>query len=140
MERGSPLLTLKDADVLAAYSTEGTVPLVVALCAAWCDTCGEFRTTFERIAQTRPQMLFLWLAIGGANEGLGATDIKTFPHSGDTGAPSYCITACRCRKRARLRGLSTRSPNASNPTAPRRRQCAICRSGSRLPAKHRSLG
>src|SRR4029453_18245209 len=79
MERGSPLLTLKDADVLAAYSTEGTVPLVVALCAAWCDTCGEFRTTFERIAQTRPQMLFLWLHIEDDSEVCGDIDIENFP-------------------------------------------------------------
>ena len=37
--------------------------VVVSLCAAWCDTCSEFRAAYERIAQARPQTTFVWLDI-----------------------------------------------------------------------------
>ena len=73
------MLTLKDSDILAAYAAEGRKPLVVALCAAWCDTCGEFRATFERIAKDRPQMLFLWLDIEDDSAICGDIDIENFP-------------------------------------------------------------
>lgn len=73
------MLTLKDSDILQAYAAEGVKPLIVALCAAWCDTCGEFRVTFERIAQSRPQMLFPWLDIEDDAEICGDIDIENFP-------------------------------------------------------------
>jgi thioredoxin reductase (NADPH) len=73
------VLTLKDSGILATYATEGRKPLVVALCAAWCDTCGEFRATFERIAKERPQMLFLWLDIEDDSAICGDIDIENFP-------------------------------------------------------------
>jgi len=73
------VLTLKDTEVLADYAVQGIKPLVVALCAAWCDTCGEFRATFERIAQARPQMLFLWLDIEDDSAICGDIDIENFP-------------------------------------------------------------
>ena len=53
--------------------------LVVSLCAAWCDTCNEFRTTFERIAQARPQITFLWLDIEDDAEICGDIDVENFP-------------------------------------------------------------
>ena len=73
------MLTVRDSEALAAYAADGTMPLVVALCAAWCDTCGEFRATFERIAQSRPQMLFLWLDIEDDSEICGDIDVENFP-------------------------------------------------------------
>ena len=73
------MLTSKNADAVAAHCAEGKMPLVVALCAAWCDTCGEFRGTFERIARSRPQMLFLWLDIEDDSEICGDIDIENFP-------------------------------------------------------------
>jgi thioredoxin reductase (NADPH) len=73
------VLTTRDSEVLAGYATGGSLPLVVALCAAWCDTCGEFRATFERIAAERPQMLFLWLDIEDDSELCGDIDIENFP-------------------------------------------------------------
>jgi len=53
--------------------------LVVALCAAWCDSCNEFQATFERIAQARPEMYFLWLDIEDDSEICGDIDIENFP-------------------------------------------------------------
>ena len=52
---------------------------VVALCAAWCDTCTEFRGAFERIASTRPESLFVWLDIEDDAEICGDIDVENFP-------------------------------------------------------------
>ena len=57
------MLTANDRRALEAYFAAGTTSLVVALCAAWCDSCSEFRVTFERIAKARPHLVFLWLDI-----------------------------------------------------------------------------
>ena len=73
------MLTRNDAGALAAYFAAGTTPLVVALCAAWCDTCNEFRATLERIAKARPDLFFLWLDIEDDSEICGDIDIENFP-------------------------------------------------------------
>ncbi|HWZ72893.1 MAG TPA: thioredoxin family protein [Casimicrobiaceae bacterium] len=72
--------------VFTSTSLKGVEPvagsgslLVVCLCAAWCDTCNEFRAAFERIAEARPQMLFLWLDIEDDAELVGETDVENFP-------------------------------------------------------------
>jgi thioredoxin 1 len=73
------MLTANDPRALEAYFAVGTMTLVVALCAAWCDSCSEFRATFERIAQARPEMYFLWLDIEDDSEICGDIDIENFP-------------------------------------------------------------
>jgi len=73
------MLTANDPRALEAYFARGSMTLVVALCAAWCDSCNEFRTTFERIAQARPEMCFLWLDIEDDSEICGDIDIENFP-------------------------------------------------------------
>ena len=52
---------------------------VVSLCAAWCDTCNEFRAAFERIAEDRPEMLFVWLDIEDDSAICGDIDVENFP-------------------------------------------------------------
>jgi len=52
---------------------------VVAFCAAWCDTCGEFRSTFERVAAARPEALFVWLDVEDDAEICGDVDVENFP-------------------------------------------------------------
>jgi thioredoxin 1 len=52
---------------------------VVTLCAAWCDTCTEFREAFERIAAARPETLFIWLDIEDDAEICGDIDVENFP-------------------------------------------------------------
>lgn len=52
---------------------------VVVLCAAWCDTCTEFRATLERIASARPGMLFVWLDIEDDAAVCGDIDVENFP-------------------------------------------------------------
>ncbi len=71
--------TSPNASTLVRCWTEGASPAVVALCAAWCDTCSEFRTTLERIAELRPDTLFLWLDIEDDSDICGDIDIENFP-------------------------------------------------------------
>ena len=53
--------------------------IVVSLCAAWCDTCTEFRASLERIAEARPQMRFVWLDIEDDSALAGDIDVENFP-------------------------------------------------------------
>jgi len=52
---------------------------VVCFCAAWCDTCGAFRESFERIAGARPREMFIWLDIEDDSAICGDIDIENFP-------------------------------------------------------------
>jgi thioredoxin 1 len=72
------IATSADKNVIAArWNDERTT--VVALCAAWCDTCSEFRVAFERIAAARPEALFVWLDIEDDAEVCGDIDVENFP-------------------------------------------------------------
>ncbi|HEV8257234.1 MAG TPA: thioredoxin family protein [Casimicrobiaceae bacterium] len=73
------MLTKSDLSSIGSLPTPAASPLVIALCAAWCDTCTEFRATFERIADARPGMIFVWLDIEDDSEICGEIDIENFP-------------------------------------------------------------
>jgi len=53
--------------------------VVVSLCAAWCNTCDEFRVAFERNAAARPDAQFIWLDIEDDHEICGDIDVENFP-------------------------------------------------------------
>lgn len=53
--------------------------LVIGLCAAWCDTCGEFLEAFERVALETPHGTFLWLDIEDDADLVGDVDVENFP-------------------------------------------------------------
>jgi thioredoxin reductase (NADPH) len=53
--------------------------LVVGLCAAWCNTCAEFRKTFEDIAAERPDSTFVWIDIEDDANIADDIDIENFP-------------------------------------------------------------
>jgi thioredoxin 1 len=53
--------------------------IVVCLCAAWCDTCTEFRVAFDRIAGRHPDMRFVWLDIEDDSDLCGDIDVENFP-------------------------------------------------------------
>ncbi len=76
-----PVITLgsEEANAQVRRWVEHGSPAVVALCAAWCDTCTEFRATLERIAQARPDVLFVWLDIEDDSEICGDIDVENFP-------------------------------------------------------------
>lgn len=53
--------------------------LVVCLCAAWCDTCNAYRSTFAALAQQHPQTRFVWLDIEDDEVLLGPIEVENFP-------------------------------------------------------------
>ena len=64
---------------LTTVFTDGSQLVVVSFCAAWCDTCNEFRLAFERIAAARPQTRFVWLDIEDDADVAGDIDVENFP-------------------------------------------------------------
>jgi thioredoxin 1 len=57
-------------------------PLLVAcLCAAWCDTCNEYRAVFDRLAaeQEAAADRWVWVDIEDDEAVLGAIDVDDFP-------------------------------------------------------------
>jgi len=68
---------LRMPDRRAAATHNAT--MVVCLCAAWCDTCTEFRVAFDRIASQRPAMRFVWLDIEDDSDVCGDIDVENFP-------------------------------------------------------------
>jgi thioredoxin 1 len=57
-----------------------TTPWSVAcLCAAWCDTCNDYRPAFEALARANPHDTFAWLDIEDESDLLGDIDIENFP-------------------------------------------------------------
>jgi len=65
--------------LVAERLADGSSLIVVSFCAAWCDTCGEFRGAFERIAAARPDQLFVWLDIEDDSALCGEIDVENFP-------------------------------------------------------------
>jgi len=53
--------------------------LVVALCAAWCGACREFRGVFERIAAAQADVDFVWLDVEDDSTLAGDIDVENFP-------------------------------------------------------------
>ena len=66
------------ADVARTFADAGRL-VVVSLCAAWCDSCNQFRATFERLAATRPEIAFIWLDIEDDAAIAGDIDVENFP-------------------------------------------------------------
>jgi thioredoxin 1 len=64
---------------IAAAFDDPSRTIVVSLCAAWCDTCTAFRHAFERVAQARPKIVFVWLDIEDDAEVAGDIDVDNFP-------------------------------------------------------------
>lgn len=53
---------------------------VACLCAAWCDTCREYRAGFEALAAQFPQAEFRWVDIEDEADRLGdEIDVENFP-------------------------------------------------------------
>jgi thioredoxin 1 len=53
--------------------------LVIGLCAAWCNTCGEFLDAFESVARESPGATFLWLDIEDDADLVGDVEVENFP-------------------------------------------------------------
>jgi thioredoxin reductase (NADPH) len=72
------IATAADRDTIASRWSDDRIAVVV-LCAAWCDTCAEFRTAAERIAAARPEALCVWLDIEDDAAICGDIDVENFP-------------------------------------------------------------
>ena len=76
----SSVFTTAPAQAHALHQAlSGRAFLVIGLCAAWCNTCDEFRETFEDIAAARPDSTFVWIDIEDDAEIAGDIDIDNFP-------------------------------------------------------------
>ena len=73
------VLTATDRDALARAFARDARLVVVSMCAAWCDTCNEFRVAYERIARSRPECAFVWLDIEDDAAIAGDIDVENFP-------------------------------------------------------------
>ena len=66
------------AQIASAFDDPARL-VVMSLCAAWCDTCNEFRAAYERIANARPRIAFVWLDIEDDAAIVGDVDVENFP-------------------------------------------------------------
>ena len=53
--------------------------LVACLCAAWCDTCRAYRSSFDQLAGQHPDKRFVWIDIEDQADFIGDIDIENFP-------------------------------------------------------------
>ncbi len=52
---------------------------VACYCAAWCDTCKQYRPDFEALSEKWPDAAFVWIDIEENPELLGDEDVENFP-------------------------------------------------------------
>ncbi|MBC7956793.1 MAG: thioredoxin family protein [Cytophagales bacterium] len=62
----------------------GTTPahpplLVACLCAQWCSSCREYRSTFDQVAQAFPGMRFIWVDIEDEADLVDPVEVENFP-------------------------------------------------------------
>lgn len=53
--------------------------LIACFCAAWCDTCEEYKPKLRALAGALPQHVFAWVDIEDNAELLGDVDVENFP-------------------------------------------------------------
>lgn len=73
------VLTVSPANAPVLSARLGSSLLVIGLCAAWCDTCRDFESSFERLAQTNSRMAFVWLDIEDDSAIAGDIEVDDFP-------------------------------------------------------------
>jgi thioredoxin reductase (NADPH) len=60
-------------------SQDNDALLVACLCAAWCKTCTEFRSTFDKLAAASEGAKFVWLDVEDDSALVGDIEIENFP-------------------------------------------------------------
>jgi len=57
----------------------GDAWIVACLCAAWCGTCGTYRSAFDTLAARHPDKTFIWIDIEDQADVVGDLDVDNFP-------------------------------------------------------------
>ncbi|RTZ42315.1 thioredoxin [Candidimonas sp. SYP-B2681] len=68
-----------DAPALRSRLKESTGLVIACYCAAWCDTCTQYRPDFDSLADQWPQHTFVWIDIEESPDLLGEEDVENFP-------------------------------------------------------------
>lgn len=63
---------------LAGWLDQGAW-VVACLCAAWCDTCRGYRSSFDQLAAMHPDKRFVWIDIEDEADFIGDIDVENFP-------------------------------------------------------------
>lgn len=63
---------------LAEWLDQGTW-VIACLCAAWCDTCCAYRSSFDQLATLHPDKRFVWIDIEDQADFIGDIDVENFP-------------------------------------------------------------
>jgi len=81
LAQGMTVITTREHDKarLADAFADASRISVVSLCAAWCDTCNEFRSGYDLLAESRPDATFVWLDIEDDADVVGDVDVENFP-------------------------------------------------------------
>lgn len=53
--------------------------VIACLCAAWCDTCRGYRSSFDQLAALHPDKCFVWIDIEDQADFIGDIDVENFP-------------------------------------------------------------
>ena len=53
--------------------------VIACLCAAWCDTCRAYRSSFDKLAAEHPDKRFVWIDIEDQADFIGDIDVENFP-------------------------------------------------------------
>jgi thiol-disulfide isomerase/thioredoxin len=53
--------------------------LVVCLCAQWCGSCRDYRSTFDEVAEAFPGMRFVWVDIEDEADFVDPVEVENFP-------------------------------------------------------------
>ncbi|OWT71361.1 MULTISPECIES: thioredoxin family protein [unclassified Achromobacter] len=68
-----------DDPTLSERLRQADIGLVACFCAAWCDTCREYRPKLDELAAQWPQFAFAWIDIEDHADLLGDEDVENFP-------------------------------------------------------------
>lgn len=75
-----PYLTLDhDNRAQLAAMLSGERWVIACLCAAWCDSCCEYRATFEALALRHPEKFFVWIDIEDQADLVDELEVDNFP-------------------------------------------------------------
>ena len=70
---------IHDKHTLLDRLRQGGGLTVACYCAAWCDTCSEYRPQFQALADKWPAHAFIWIDIEESPDLLGDEDVENFP-------------------------------------------------------------